>query len=198
MVDMCKWTQVEFPFDVGFYKNICSVLGDNPLLWAWPAPPKGNGLKYAVKPNTGTIDTCCWRGHILTYWLDPLIPYSWPPRDPKDLGPSLIERIEQEQTIEGPRLVRRDSEGYLVREITMEDRMRMLNGEINEDMAFDSNRDPLEQEAHEQFVSQQHQEIDPDDYYYDSASVSDGFTEDEEQLEEEEGQGKLDEWVDEE
>lgn len=85
--------------------------------------------------------------------------------------------------------MRRDSEGYLVREITMEDRMRMLNGEID-DMEFDSNRDPLEQEAHEQFV-QQHQEIDPDDYFYDSASVSDGFTEDEEQ--EEEGQGNPDE-----
>lgn len=128
-------------------------------------------------------------GHILTCWLDLLIPYSWPPRDPKDLGPSFIERIEQEQPTEGPRLVRRDSEGYLVREITMEDRMRMLNGEID-DMEFDSNRDPLEQEAHEQFV-QQHQEIDPDDYFYDSASVSDGFTEDEEQ--EEEGQGNPDE-----
>lgn len=131
---------------------------------------------------------------MLTYLLDPLIPYSWPPRDPKDLGPSFIERIEQEQTTEGPKLVRRDSEGYLVREITMEDRMRMLNGETN-DMEFDSGRDPMEQEAHEQFLREQQQVIDPEDYYYDSASVSDGFTDDEE---EEERQVNSEEWVDEE
>ncbi|EPB87803.1 hypothetical protein HMPREF1544_05332 [Mucor circinelloides 1006PhL] len=177
LINRRKIDPVEFPFDVGFYKNICSVLGDNPLLWVWPSAPKGDGLKYTVKPDT-----------------DPLIPYSWPPRDPKDLGPSFIERIEQEQTTEGPKLVRRDSEGYLVREITMEDRMRMLNGETN-DMEFDSGRDPIEQEAHEQFLREQQQVIDPEDYYYDSASVSDGFTDDEE---EEEGQVNSEEWVDEE
>ncbi|KAG1121087.1 hypothetical protein G6F42_012618 [Rhizopus arrhizus] len=76
----------------------------------------------------------------------------------------------------------------------MEDRMRMLNGETN-DMEFDSGRDPIEQEAHEQFLREQQQVIDPEDYYYDSASVSDGFTDDEE---EEEGQVNSEEWVDEE
>lgn len=107
-----------------------------------------------------------------------MIPYSWPPRDPKDLGPSLIERIEQEQTIEGPKLVRRDSEGYLVREITMEDRMRMLSGEDDNEY---TNNGSLEQEEHEQYLQQTQQAIDPEDYYYDSASVSDGFTDQEEE-----------------
>lgn len=53
LISRRKIDPVEFPFDVGFYKNICSVLGDNPLLWAWPSPLKGDGLKYPIKPNTG-------------------------------------------------------------------------------------------------------------------------------------------------
>lgn len=123
---------MEFPFDVGFYHNICSVLGYNPLLWCLPFPSPGDGLKYMVKPN-----------------IDPLIPYSWPPRDPKDLGPSIIERVEQEHKWDGPKLVRRDSEGYLVKEITMEDRMKMLYAEnLEEEQAL--------------------MELNPDEYYYDS------------------------------
>lgn len=50
-----KIDPVEFPFDTGFYSNICSVLGDNPLLWAWPQRSPGDGLKYTVKPNTGKL-----------------------------------------------------------------------------------------------------------------------------------------------
>ncbi|KAI9473577.1 MAG: DHHC palmitoyltransferase-domain-containing protein, partial [Benjaminiella poitrasii] len=65
MIRRRKIERVEFPFDVGFYKNICSVLGNNPLLWFWPQPTPGDGIHYAVKPNT-----------------DPMIIYSWPPRDP--------------------------------------------------------------------------------------------------------------------
>ncbi|KAI7900666.1 DHHC palmitoyltransferase-domain-containing protein [Cokeromyces recurvatus] len=48
---------VEFPFDIGFYKNICSVLGDNPLLWAWPQSTPGDGIHYTVKSNTGKYNT---------------------------------------------------------------------------------------------------------------------------------------------
>ncbi|KAG2211618.1 hypothetical protein INT47_008715 [Mucor saturninus] len=132
LVNRRKIDPVEFPFDVGFYHNICSVLGYNPLLWCFPLPSPGDGLKYPVKPNT-----------------DPLLPYSWPPRDPKDLGPSIIERVEQEHKWDGPKLVRRDSEGYLVKEITMEDRMKMLYAENLEE---------------EQIVM----ELNPEEYYYDS------------------------------
>lgn len=134
---------MEFPFDVGFFHNICSVLGYNPLLWAFPLPSPGDGLTYKVKPNT-----------------DPLLPYSWPPRDPKDLGPSIIERIEKDHRWDGPKLVRRDSEGYLVKEISMEDRMKML---------YSENMEPeLEQELDH--------EMNPDEYYYDSNSVTSDVT----------------------
>ncbi|GAA5811468.1 hypothetical protein MFLAVUS_004905 [Mucor flavus] len=142
LVNRRKIDPVEFPFDIGFYHNICSVLGRNPLLWWFPRPSPGDGLKYDVKPGT-----------------DPLVPYSWPPRDPKDLGPSIIERIEQEQHWEGKKLVRRDSEGYLVKEITMEDRIRMLNAESAETVQYD--------------------ELNPDEYYYDSNSAESDVTDDE-------------------
>lgn len=150
---------MEFPFDIGFYQNICSVLGHNPLLWCFPLRSPGDGLKYPVKPNT-----------------DPLLPYSWPPRDPKDLGPSIIERVEQEHKWDGPKLVRRDSEGYLVKEITMEDRMRMLYAENLE-------------------FEEQQEELDPNEYYYDSNSVTSDVT-DYEVSDHEQSDHK--EWIDEE
>jgi hypothetical protein len=129
------------------------VLGDNPLLWCWPLSSPGDGLNYLIKSNT-----------------DPLLPYSWPPRDPKDMGPSIIERVEQEHKWDGPKLVRRDSEGYLVKEITMEDRMRMLNADN-----IEYEREELEKEEYDQLLEQQ-QEINPDEYYYDSNSVTSDVT----------------------
>ncbi|KAI8098373.1 DHHC palmitoyltransferase-domain-containing protein [Gilbertella persicaria] len=107
-----KIDAVEFPFDIGYYQNICSVLGSNPIFWMWPQGTPGNGLQYAVKPNT-----------------DPRVVYGWPPRDPKELDP--YSQTEETTT----KLVRRDSEGYLVREITMEDRMHMLHHHL-EDQGF--------------------------------------------------------------
>lgn len=127
---------------------MCSVLGNNPLVWWWPSSSPGNGLSYPVKPNT-----------------DPASPYSWPPRDPKDLGATIIERVEKEHIWDGPKLVRRDSEGYLVKEITMEDRMKMLyaeNMERENEQMEDSN--------------QSQQEYDPEAYYYDSDSVNSDLT----------------------
>lgn len=90
------------------------------------------------------------------------------------MGPSIIERVEQEHKWDGPKLVRRDSEGYLVKEITMEDRMKMLNAEN-----LEYERDQLEEEAHHQFLEQQEQqlqELNPEEYYYDSNSVTSDVT----------------------
>ena len=44
---------MKYPFDVGFYRNICSVMGDNPLLWLWPQQARGDGLSFPVRSNTG-------------------------------------------------------------------------------------------------------------------------------------------------
>ncbi|KAI8078093.1 uncharacterized protein B0P05DRAFT_544106 [Gilbertella persicaria] len=84
--------------------KICSVLGSNPIFWMWPQGTPGNGLQYAVKPNT-----------------DPRVVYELDP----------YSQTEETTT----KLVRRDSEGYLVREITMEDRMHMLHHHL-EDQGF--------------------------------------------------------------
>ncbi|KAG1146617.1 hypothetical protein G6F37_010884 [Rhizopus arrhizus] len=77
---------------------------DNPILWPWPAPSPGNGVQFDVKQNT-----------------DPLMAYYWPPKAQTD--------IMSETEWESQRLVRRDSEGYLVKEITLEDRIEMLQQE---------------------------------------------------------------------
>ncbi|KAI8141092.1 DHHC palmitoyltransferase-domain-containing protein [Fennellomyces sp. T-0311] len=148
LVKRGKIMPIEYPFDVGLYKNICSVLGNNPFAWLWPQAPTSDGLVYAVKRGT-----------------DPRIPYWWPPRDPDDLRPSIFSaryRRQQEREIRQNknRLVRRDSEGYLVREITMEDRMDMLENPPQEE-----NLEQLEDDA---------RSIDSVEDYYDSGScVSD-------------------------
>ncbi|CAO3642852.1 unnamed protein product [Cunninghamella blakesleeana] len=78
----------EYPFSVGIYKNICSVLGDNPLLWFIPRKQvNGDGLTFAMKPG-----------------MNPLAAYYWPPRDPDDLRPSIFsskyKRLQEKRQIQ--------------------------------------------------------------------------------------------------
>ncbi|KAI9302543.1 DHHC palmitoyltransferase-domain-containing protein [Cunninghamella echinulata] len=64
----------EYPFSVGIYRNICSVLGNNPLLWLIPSRQvEGDGITFALQPH-----------------INPLSVYHWPPRDPDDLRPSIF------------------------------------------------------------------------------------------------------------
>ncbi|WFD35641.1 protein S-acyltransferase [Malassezia cuniculi] len=56
---------VRYPFDIGFWGNVTSVLGPNPLLWFVPGPVPGNGLEFP------------------TSVADPA-QYLWPPRDPRN------------------------------------------------------------------------------------------------------------------
>ncbi|KAI8876536.1 zf-DHHC-domain-containing protein [Backusella circina FSU 941] len=68
-----KIAPVYYPYDISIYKNICDILGHNPLLWLWPQPVPGDGLSFSVIPGT-----------------DPRLPFFWPPRDPDDLRPSIF------------------------------------------------------------------------------------------------------------
>lgn len=56
--------QFTYPFSLGPFANIQSVLGRNPLLWWFPQKMVGDGLKYPTAPL-----------------LDPWEQYLWPPRD---------------------------------------------------------------------------------------------------------------------
>ena len=48
-----KIKPVEYPFDMGLYRNICDVLGSNPLLWLWPQKLQSDGLTFPVRDYTG-------------------------------------------------------------------------------------------------------------------------------------------------
>lgn len=94
---------MNYPFDIGFYKNICEVMGPNPLTWLWPQEMQGDGLSFPVTAET-----------------DPRLPYYWPPRDPDDLRPSIFSSKYKRQQ-EARRLLQEDpnanisddeSEGY--------------------------------------------------------------------------------------
>ncbi|KAI8099607.1 zf-DHHC-domain-containing protein [Halteromyces radiatus] len=48
-----KIMPVDFPYDLGPFRNIASVLGNNILLWPFPLSSIGDGLTYTLLPNTG-------------------------------------------------------------------------------------------------------------------------------------------------
>ncbi|OWT41413.1 palmitoyltransferase PFA4 [Cryptococcus neoformans Bt1] len=64
-----KIKEVKYPYNIGIYKNIKSVLGPNPLLWLWPQKMQGDGLSFPVNPSAG----------------DHMTQYFWPPQDPSRL-----------------------------------------------------------------------------------------------------------------
>ncbi|TFY61142.1 hypothetical protein EVJ58_g4697 [Rhodofomes roseus] len=43
-----KIHEIKFPYNLGLWRNICSVLGDSPLWWCWPTVTPGTGLKYQL------------------------------------------------------------------------------------------------------------------------------------------------------
>lgn len=102
LVKRGKIYPVKYPFDIGFYKNICEVLGPNPLLWLWPTTRlRSDGLSFPVINGT-----------------DPRLPYYWPPRDPDDLRPSIFsskyKRQQEAKRLlqEDPNAVIDESDGY--------------------------------------------------------------------------------------
>jgi len=64
-----KIREIKYPYNIGWYKNLQSVFGPNPLLWLWPQKMQGDGLSFPVNPDAG----------------DPSVQYEWPPTDPTRL-----------------------------------------------------------------------------------------------------------------
>ncbi|KAI6153872.1 DHHC palmitoyltransferase-domain-containing protein [Pisolithus tinctorius] len=60
-----KIREVKYPYDLGAWRNITSVLGNNPLKWCCPSTPQGHGLKYQLSSGDYVESQ-----------------HSWPPRDP--------------------------------------------------------------------------------------------------------------------
>ncbi|CAO3689758.1 unnamed protein product [Rhizopus stolonifer] len=93
-----KIRPVDYPYDISLYKNLCQVLGANPVFWLFPQKAPGDGLVFPVISQT-----------------DPRLPYYWPPRDPDDLRPSIFSAKYKRQQ-EAKRLMVEDvgneSDGY--------------------------------------------------------------------------------------
>jgi hypothetical protein len=92
--------EVAYPYDLGVYRNVCAVLGNNPLLWMLPQHMKGDGVAY----ESNVVE-----GHQVV----------WPPPEYELVKKNreLQERRRQEAFREDQpvgRHVRRDSEGYVV------------------------------------------------------------------------------------
>ncbi|AAW41653.2 hypothetical protein CNBB1070 [Cryptococcus deneoformans B-3501A] len=60
-----KIKEVKYPYNIGIYKNIKSVLGPNPFLWLWPQKMQGDGLSFPVNPSAGGESaTVEWAGIV--------------------------------------------------------------------------------------------------------------------------------------
>ncbi|CAG8551465.1 3908_t:CDS:2, partial [Scutellospora calospora] len=113
MVRRGKIKEVIFPYDIGFIENIQANLGGNPLFWCWPQEIKGTGLSFPISKDA-----------------DPTI--IWPPKDPNavtaaSLAPKPWDIYNNHNSIyrnqkSSRQFIRRDSEGYLVRDISLEER----------------------------------------------------------------------------
>ncbi|KAI8069973.1 DHHC palmitoyltransferase-domain-containing protein [Gongronella butleri] len=185
LVKKRKIPPVDFPYDVGILANVSSVLGPSIVAWFLPRPSPGDGLTFAIKPNT-----------------DPRLVYYWPPRDPDSLRPYMqAEADEQAALAEEERLalisghggdtssserpvrtplVRRDSEGYLVREISFAERMQMLD-RMYPMVPGDGGNDPAYGDGTESdygYVDGQY--VDDNGYYADQGDYNGGYEEEEE------------------
>ena len=45
--------QVKYPYDLGFVRNIASVLGQRTLWWCWPQRMQGDGLSFPTSAGVG-------------------------------------------------------------------------------------------------------------------------------------------------
>ncbi|GHJ84634.1 hypothetical protein NliqN6_1036 [Naganishia liquefaciens] len=103
-----KIKEIKYPYNLGFYRNLQSVLGPNPLLWLWPQSMSGDGLSFPVSeavtawnrtPHPAQLSMQhSIMDHLLAAWLestsnlnvsltrilvsDLFSQHAWPPRDP--------------------------------------------------------------------------------------------------------------------
>ena len=132
-----------FPFDLGWHRNFQVLFGETPLLWWLPKKASGNGIDWEMNQEDSL---------------------EWPPREyfylKKNPNASFGEKDRVLRKKYGAH-VRRGSEGYLVKEITPEDRERML-GQAEEKAAheeepiieFDSEFDSMDEVEEEEQESQ--------------------------------------------
>lgn len=102
----------EFPYDLGTFKNISSLFGSNWFFWCLPLNPVCDGFVY----ETNDKDQMSWPPR--EYYLHKKYPNGKPSKAHK----------EQRKDLKRNPLVRRGSEGYLCKQLTAEDREKMVNG----------------------------------------------------------------------
>ena len=104
------------PYDLGFIDNFRSVFGNTYSTWLFT--PQFSGLEFQI--NESCIEVAKRNRKVLT----------WPPE----------EYLEFKRTgvfdYKGSKHVRRGSEGYIVRDISMQDRQEMVNEQMNIEQSY--------------------------------------------------------------
>ncbi|KAJ3210899.1 Palmitoyltransferase [Dinochytrium kinnereticum] len=95
-----------YPYDLGMLRNLKAVFGQNIFLWWLPQAAEGDGLSFDVDPALLEGD-------------DDIL---WPPPEYYENNRKRTHTHSKKST----KHVRRGSEGYLVKEWTLEERERMV------------------------------------------------------------------------
>ncbi|KAL2913498.1 Palmitoyltransferase [Polyrhizophydium stewartii] len=106
-----------YPYDLGFWRNMCAVFGDRWYLWWMPQAAPGDGLSFETNASAGPAPM--WPPR--EYYLYRKYPYGKPSRQER-----MAARAARQAGAVPGSAVRADSEGYLVAPITQADREEQL------------------------------------------------------------------------
>lgn len=130
---------ITYPYDLGIYNNFKQVFGPYWVLWIFPFPSHGDGFNFPVTHTT------TWPPR--QYYLYKKYPHGKPSKSERN----------------GKNIVRRGSEGYLVKSISAADREAMVNGTY----------EPVDDVAGEEYVSStDYDSLDEDEDHVDIDSDS--------------------------
>jgi hypothetical protein len=125
--------QVTFPFDLGLKENFCFMFGDSVWLWWLPKTATGNGLLW--KTNKEFIE--------------------WPPREYyylKKHPNANLHTKNKELTKKYGKHVRTGSEGYVVKELSLEERKELADPSSNKPLLEFSDFDSMDEETDEDLL----------------------------------------------
>ncbi|KAL5033036.1 hypothetical protein BDV3_000058 [Batrachochytrium dendrobatidis] len=109
-----------YPYTLSVFRNFQAVFGQRWYLWWMPASAPGNGLVFPVNEN-GTLGL--WPPR--EYYLYRKYPYGKPSMEERRANKA-ARREAKVFMASGKKHVRRDSEGYIVKNIVAEDREEQL------------------------------------------------------------------------
>ena len=123
LIDKGEVPDMKYPYDYGWFENLKDVYGSNVFKWLINGRGSGDGINFKIKGNLEPNEN----NDYLIYW-PPKEYYQYKRMKKEDLENQLENSKHGTRNYNGKasRHVRRDSEGYVVKTTTEQDRERMV------------------------------------------------------------------------